>query len=72
MEGLEKKLNNFEKLHRLDMIERSLSTISSYANNVISEINDDFEYEEDLNDTEIAKIISRIKSDLELLVKNYL
>lgn len=72
MEGLENKINNYEKLHRLNMIERSLSTISSYANNVIEEINNDFEYEEDVNDIEITKIITRIKSDLEILTKNYL
>lgn len=69
-----KKIEDLEKLHRLDMVRRCLSSISDYVNDSVTAIDDDMEYndEKEINNEISAKIISRVKDDLSTLIDKYL
>ncbi|MCD7996495.1 MAG: hypothetical protein LUH21_04595 [Clostridiales bacterium] len=62
---------NYEKLHRLQMIDVIAKGISNYVRDVVSRIEDDFDDCEDFDDSIIESLISKVNSDLNVL-KEYL
>lgn len=72
MNGTLKEITeNYEKLHRLQMIDVIAKGISNYVRDVVSRIEDDFDDCEDFDDSIIESLISKVNSDLNVL-KEYL
>lgn len=63
---------NYERLHRLQMIDTILRTIQGYTMEMVSQIEDKFDYCEDSDDLETMKdttesIIDKVKTDIKVL-----
>lgn len=58
---------NYEKLHRLQMIDTILNTIHRYTSDVVSLVEDDFDDCEDFEDYITESMISKVKADLKVL-----
>ena len=70
MDGTLKKIaENYEKLHRLQMIETILREMHSYVHDVVSRIEDDFNDCEDFNDYITESIIKNTKENMVTLGK---
>lgn len=62
-------VKNYEKLHRLAMIDMILKTTSDYVRDVISRVEDEFDDCEDFDDYATESVIRHIKEDIEVLKK---
>ena len=60
---------NYEKLHRLAMIDMILKTTSDYVRDVISRVEDEFNDCEDFEDYVTESVIKHVKEDLKVLEK---
>lgn len=60
---------NYEKLHRLQMIDTILMNMSSYVHEVVSRVEDDFDDCEDFEDYVTESVIKTTKENLETLNK---
>lgn len=70
MAGTLKEISvNYEKLHRLQMIDVLLKTTSNYVNDVVSSVEEDFDDCEDFEDHITESLIDRISSDIDILKK---
>ena len=70
MAGTLKEISvNYEKLHRLQMIDVLLKTTSNYVNDVVSRVEEDFDDCEDFEDHITESLIDRISSDIDILKK---
>lgn len=70
MAGTLKEISeNYEKLHRLQMIDTLLKTTSTYVSNVVTRVEDDFDDCDDFEDYITEDLIKRTNSDLDVLKK---
>lgn len=60
---------NYEKLHRLQMIETILREMHSYVHDVVSRVEDDFDDLEDFEDYITESVIKNTKENLRILGK---
>lgn len=60
---------NYEKLHRLQMINIILRNMSSYVDDVVSRLEDDFDDCEDFDDYVTESIIKNTRENIETLSK---
>ena len=60
---------NYEKLHRLQMIETILREMHSYVHDVVSRVEDDFDDLEDFEDYITDSVIKNTKENLRTLDK---
>ena len=60
---------NYEKLHRLDMIETILIKTCEYVRDVVERVNDDFDDCEDFEDYVTESVIKHVKENLKVLEK---
>ena len=60
---------NYEKLHRLQMIDTILRNISSYVDDVVSRLEDEFDDCEDFEDYVTESIIKNTRENIETLSK---
>lgn len=60
---------NYEKLHRLDMIETILRKTYEYVRDVVERVNDDFDDCEDFEDYVTESVIKHVKENLKVLEK---
>ncbi len=60
---------NNEKLHRLQMINMILRNMSSYVDDVVSRLEDEFDDCEDFEDYVTESIIKNTKANMEILSK---
>lgn len=58
---------NYEKLHRLQMIDTMLGAIHQYVRDVVSRVEEDFDDCEDFEDYITETIIAKVRNDLKLL-----
>lgn len=66
---LKKITENYEKLHRLQMIDTILHEMYSYVHDVVSIIEDDFDEREDFEDYITESVIKNTKENLATLDK---
>lgn len=73
MSGTLKEITeNYEKLHRLQMIDTILGTIRGYTREMTSQIEDKFDYCDDSEEFEAIKdsiesVIDKVKDDMAIL-----
>ena len=73
MEGTLKEITeNYEKLHRLQMIDTILGTIRGYTSEMVSQIEDKFDYCDDSEEFKAIKdsiesVIDKVKTDIKVL-----
>ena len=60
---------NYEKLHKLQMINIILRNMSSYVDDVVSRLEDDFDDCEDFDDYVTESIIKNTRENIETLSK---
>lgn len=60
---------NYEKLHRLQMINTILRNMSSYVDDVVGRLEDDFDDCEDFDDYVTESVIKNTKANMEILSK---
>ena len=60
-------ISNLEKINRIRIIRKTLSTIESYVSNIEDKLSDEDECETIIEDKDVAKIIKQVKYDLETL-----
>lgn len=60
---------NYEKLHRLQMINTILRNMSSYVDDVVSRLEDDFDDCEDFDDYVTESVIKNTRENIETLSK---
>ena len=60
-------VENLEKINRIKTIRTILSNIESYVSSVEDNMVEDDEYENTIGDDIVAKVVTRIKYDLETL-----
>lgn len=60
---------NYEKLHRLQMINIILRNMSSYVDDVVNRLEDDFDDCEDFDDYVTESIIKNTRENIETLSK---
>lgn len=60
---------NYEKLHRLDMIETILRKTYEYVRDVVERVSDDFDDCEDFEDYVTESVIKHVKENLKVLEK---
>ena len=60
---------NYEKLHRLDMIETILRKTYEYVRDVVERVHDDFDDCEDFENYVTESVIKHVKEDLKVLEK---
>ena len=58
---------NYEKLHRLQMIDTILQQMHSYVHDVVCTIENDFDFNEDFEDYVTEGLIRNIREDLTIL-----
>lgn len=58
---------NYEKLHRLQMINTILRNMSSYVDDVVSRLEDDFDDCEDFDDYVTESVIKNTRANIEIL-----
>ena len=58
---------NYEKLHRLQMIDTILHQMHSYVHDVVCTIGNDFDFNEDFEDYVTEGLIRNIREDLTIL-----
>ena len=58
---------NYEKLHRLQMINTILRNMSSYVDDVVSRLEDDFDDCEDFDDYVTESVIKNTRENIEIL-----
>ena len=58
---------NYEKLHRLQMIDTILRNMSSYVDDVVSRLEDDFVDCEDFDDYVTESVIKNTRENIEIL-----
>ena len=58
---------NYEKLHRLQMIDTILHQMHSYVHDVVCTIENDFDFNEDFEDYVTEGLIRNIREDLTIL-----
>jgi hypothetical protein len=58
---------NYEKLHRLQMISTILRNMSSYVDDVVSRLEDDFDDCEDFDDYVTESVIKNTRENIEIL-----
>ena len=67
--ALKEITENYEKLHRLQMIETILREMHSYVHDVVSRVEDDFDDCEDFEDYITESVIKNTKENLTTLSK---
>ena len=68
MEGTLKEISeNYEKLHRLDMINTILRKTSDYVSDVVARVGEDFDDCEEFEDYVTESVIKHIKKNLKVL-----
>lgn len=68
MAGTVKEIaENNEKLHRLQMINMILRNMSSYVDDVVSRLEDDFDNCEDFDDYVTESVIKNTRENIEIL-----
>lgn len=60
-------ISNLEKINRIRIIRKTLSTIESYVSTIEDKFSDEDECETIIEDKDVAKIIKQVKYDLETL-----
>ena len=60
---------NYEKLHRLDMINTILRKTSDYVSDVVERVGEDFDDCEEFEDYVTESVIKHIKENFEVLEK---
>ncbi len=58
---------NYEKLHRLQMINTILRNMSSYVDDVVNRLEDDFDDCEDFDDYVTESVIKNTRENIEIL-----
>lgn len=58
---------NYEKMHRLQMINTILRNMSSYVDDVVSRLEDDFDDCEDFDDYVTESVIKNTRANIEIL-----
>ena len=69
MSTLKDITENYEKLHRLQMIDMILGQMHSYVHDVVCTIEDEFDYNEDFDDYVTEGLFKNVKEDLAVLGK---
>lgn len=68
MAGTMKEITeNYEKLHRLQMINTILRNMSSYVDDVVNRLEDDFDDCEDFDDYVTESVIKNTRENIEIL-----
>ena len=68
-ETLKEITENYEKLHRLQMIEMILKTTYDFVYNTVREVVENFDNYEDFDDDTINIIVKNVKENLAMLDK---
>ena len=69
-ETLKEITENYEKLHRLQMIEMILKTTYDFVYNTVREVVENFDNYEDFDDDTINIIVKNVKENLAMLDKS--